>query len=95
VDNICQSIWDKSEELLWRRTCWGTHWELEKYIENLMGTHWELKRNILGTKEKMNKKSSPPLPNLKGKKASHLECLPIGCMKFFFPKELVTIFGLG
>jgi hypothetical protein len=21
--------------------------------------------------------------------------LPIGCMKFLFPKELVTIFGLG
>jgi len=40
-----------------------------------------------------------PLPNLKGKKARHLECacldLPIGCVKFLFPKEFVTIFGLG
>jgi hypothetical protein len=35
-------------ELLWR-TCWGTHWELGKHIENLMGTLWELKRNIMGT----------------------------------------------
>jgi hypothetical protein len=46
-DNICQNIWDKSE-VLWR-TCWGTHWELGEYIENLMRTPWELKRNTLGT----------------------------------------------
>jgi len=45
--NICQSIWHKSEEL-WR-TCWGTHWELEEHIENLMRTHWKLKENIVGT----------------------------------------------
>ncbi len=57
-------------------------------IGNLKGTYWE-------PKKKWTKNLPPPLPNLKGKKASHLECLPIGCMKFFFPKELVTIFGLG
>jgi hypothetical protein len=50
-----------------------------------MGTYWEPK--------KIEKKILPP-PNFKGKNASHLECLPIGCMKFLFPKELVTIFGL-
>jgi len=45
-DNICQSIWDKSE-VLWR-TCWGTYWELGEHIENLMRTPWELKRNTVG-----------------------------------------------
>jgi len=34
-DNICQSIWDKSE-VLWR-TCGKTHWELGEHIGNLMG----------------------------------------------------------
>jgi hypothetical protein len=35
-DNICQSMWDKSE-VLWR-ICWGTHWEPKG---NTLGTHWE------------------------------------------------------
>jgi hypothetical protein len=42
--------------------------------------------------------SFSPAPVIKGKKARHLECkpsLPVGCMKFLFPKDLVTIFGLG
>jgi hypothetical protein len=37
-------------------------------------------------------------PNLKGKNARHVECMlgpSIGCMKFLFPKEFLTIFGLG
>jgi hypothetical protein len=55
-----------------------------------------------GTKQK--KKKNPPRPpppttqNLKGKRSRHFECmlgLPIGCMKFIFPKLLVTLFGLG
>jgi hypothetical protein len=47
----------------------------------------------------MGKKISFPLnQTLKGKKARHIECmlgLPIGCMKFLFPEEFVTIFGVG
>jgi hypothetical protein len=45
-------------------------------------------------------KKFPPSPqkNIKGKKASQVSAclgLPVGCMKFLFPKDLVTIFGLG
>jgi hypothetical protein len=56
---------------------------------------------MLGIKEK-RKKSFPhppaaPTQNLKEKKSRHFECmsLPIGCIKFLFPKRFVTIFGLG
>ncbi len=67
-----------------------TWWEP---IENLRrGTCWEQRKN----------EKNPPLPpktqNLKENKPRHLECmlsLPIGCMKFLFPKLFVTIFGLG
>jgi hypothetical protein len=49
---------------------------------------------MLGTKEKRKNPSiPPPTQNLKENKASHLECmlsLPIGCMKFLFPKLFVT-----
>jgi hypothetical protein len=47
------------------------------------------------------KKSPPPLTPklLKEKKQGTLSAclglLPIGCMKFLFPKEFITIFGLG
>jgi hypothetical protein len=74
-------------------------------LRNMVGTHWELKGNTIGTHyepRKNEKKSShpphPPPPNFKGKKSSHLDCilgLAIGCMKFLFPKEFITIFGLG
>jgi hypothetical protein len=64
-----------------------------------MGTHWELERNMLGTKKKRKKKPpSPPLPKLIRKKIKALLMhanLPIGSMKFVFPKQFVTIFGLG
>jgi hypothetical protein len=70
-----------------------------------MGTNWELKRNIVRThwEPRKNEKKSfqhPPPQNLKGhNKARHLECMlwpfPIGCMKFVFSKEFITIFGLG
>jgi hypothetical protein len=54
---------------------------------------------MLGTKEKRKKiLPSPQTQNLKENKARHLECmlsLPIGYMKFLFPKLFVTIFGLG
>jgi hypothetical protein len=75
---------------------------LGKHIGNLMGTRWELKGNMLGTKEK--RKNPPPTPlaaptqNIKENNSRHFECmlsLPIGCMKFLFPKLFVTIFGLG
>jgi hypothetical protein len=49
----------------------------------------------LGTREKRKKSLLPP--NLKRKKARHLDCmlgLSIGGMKFSFPKEF-TIFCLG
>jgi hypothetical protein len=43
-------------------------------------------------------KRNPPLgplfPNLKGIKARHLECTlwpSIGCMKFLFSKEFITV----
>jgi hypothetical protein len=68
---------------------------LEEHIENLvniMGTHWELEGN------KGEKKSSPAPQTLKEKESRHFKCLlnlPIGCMKFLFPKLFITIFGLG
>jgi hypothetical protein len=86
-DNICQTIWDKSE-VLWR-TCWGTHWEFKG---NIMRTRWELG-------EMENKSSPPPPPKPKRQKKQHIVSwclgLPIACMKFLFPKEFVNIFGLG
>jgi hypothetical protein len=66
-----------------------------------MGTYWELKGNIVGTREFCNKSSSkPPLPPLtkKEKMQGTLSAclgLHIGCMKFLFPKEFITIFGLN
>jgi hypothetical protein len=63
--------------------------EKEHIVILCWGTHWEPKKN--------EKKSSPPGPssqNLKGIKARHLECTlgpSIGCMKFLFPKEFVTV----
>jgi hypothetical protein len=50
------------------------------------------------------KKKNPPPPNppqnmkeKKRKQGTLSACfgLPIGCMKFLFPKDFVTIFGLG
>jgi hypothetical protein len=46
----------------------------------------------------MKNNPAPPTQNLKGEKSRHFECmlsLPIGCMKFLFPKLLVAIVGLG
>ncbi len=83
-------------------SCYGEH--VGEYIRNLgniMGSsHWELKGNTVRTywepREKWKK--ILPTPNLKGKKAKHLGCL-LGpshwLQKFLFPKEFVTIFGLG
>jgi len=77
---------------------------MENMLGNTLGTwgtYWELKGNILRThsEPKMKKKSLPPPPNLKGKQARHLQCMlrPSHwlCMKFLFPKEFLTIFGLG
>jgi hypothetical protein len=70
-------------------------------IENMMGSYWELERNIVGNRENPPKKSSSqppaPLPNLMGKEARHLDCrlgLAIGSMKFLFPNEFITQFGV-
>jgi hypothetical protein len=86
------------------RTCWGTHWELAKHNGNLMGTHWELEGNKMGTRreqgqnEKQNRSLSSNCPKLKRKKTRHLECnawaFPLASY-MMFPKEFVTIFGLG
>jgi hypothetical protein len=38
---------------------------------------------------------SPPCQNLKDKKSRACLGLPIGCMTFLFPDQLVTILGLG
>jgi hypothetical protein len=61
-------------------------------VENksMVGSFWEFKRNMLGIKEN----NLPPTQNLKEKNQRMLS-LPIGCMKFLFPKLFVTIFGLG
>jgi hypothetical protein len=69
-----------------RRGLWAKHTALKRgAIENTLGEHIGNLRNILGTKEKE-------------KESRHFECilsLPIGCMKFLFPKLFVSIFGLG
>jgi len=83
-DNICQSIWDKSEVL------WRTFWEP---IGNLKGTYWEpgkLKTPSPPFKLKRNFKWWRTQGTL-----SACLGLPIGCMKFLFPKEFITIFGLS
>jgi hypothetical protein len=53
---------------------------------------------LKGAKENEKNPSTPRPQNLKEKKSRHFECmlsLPVGCMKFLFPKLFVTIFGLG
>jgi hypothetical protein len=48
-------------------------------------------------REKPPKKSSSHPPNFIGKKARHLDWrlgLPIGCMKFLFPNQFITQFGV-
>jgi hypothetical protein len=61
-------------------------------LGNTLGTHWEPGKN---------EKKILPTPNLKGKKRkkqgtlSACLGLPIGCMKFLFPKEFITVFGQG
>jgi len=81
---------------------YGEH--VGEYIRNLgnvLGSsHWEPKGNTVRKycepREKW--KEILPTPNLKGKKARHLECLlrpSQWLQKFLFPKEFVTIFGLG
>jgi hypothetical protein len=70
-------------------------------MENTLGTG-EPKGNIVGTRWQPGKNEKisfppPPPPNLKGKKQCTTSAclgLPTGCMKFLFPKEFITIFGL-
>jgi hypothetical protein len=58
-----------------------------------VGTHWERRKNekilLPPSKEKRTKG--------KKKQGTLSACLgvPIGCMAFLFPKEFVTILGLG
>jgi len=59
----------------------------------MLGNTLEPKKN----EKKPSPHPPPPGPssqNLKGIKARHLECTlgpSIGCMKFLFPKEFVTV----
>jgi hypothetical protein len=71
--------------------------------EEHAGEHIKNLGSILGSKEKW-KTFLAPLPHpphpktLKEKKQGTLSAysgLSIGCMKFFFPKEFVTVFSLG
>jgi hypothetical protein len=59
-----------------------------------MGTHWEPGKDA----KKSFLPLPPPPPQTYGKKSSHLESM-IGpshwLHQFLFPKEFVTIFGLG
>ncbi len=72
------------------------YWEhlgewISEHFGNLMGTNWEQRR----------KPKTPCCPPPRAQKEKHWivhECmlsLLIGCMKFLFPKLLVTIFHLG
>jgi hypothetical protein len=74
-------------------SCYGEHvGEHIGNFKNLMGIHWELKGNTLGTREKWKKN---PLFFLRAKKQGTLSAclgLPIGCMKFLFPKEFLSPF---
>jgi len=69
------------------------HWKLLREqignLGNLKRTWWE----HIGNKEEKQKKT-PPAPPPKGRKRAHHEyilSLPIGYMKFLFPKLFVTI----
>ncbi len=42
-------------------------------LRNILRTHWELNGNIHWEPWKIEKKNPPPTPNLKGKKARHLD----------------------
>jgi hypothetical protein len=74
---------------------------MENMLGNLMGTHWELERNIMITHWELGKhlkKSFPLHPNLKGKKARHLECmLRPSCWRheISFPKRVFHHFWPG
>jgi len=82
-----------------RRRFRAKHVLKQGVIGNLMETHWEFEGNIKGTKKKQ-KSSTHPLPPPKTEKekiqGTLNACfnLSIGCMYFWFPKLLVTIFGL-
>jgi hypothetical protein len=69
------------------------YWEPNK---NPLRTWRELSENAFGNQGKMKKYPPPPHPpSKKKKKQSTLGAclgLPIGCMKFLFPKEFITIF---
>ncbi len=68
-DNICQSIWDKSEVLL--GTFWGKCWE----IGYLLGTHWKHSGNKLNKWKNEKFLHLPPPPPPKRKKLRLLECM--------------------
>jgi hypothetical protein len=58
-------------------------------LGKILGTHWELERNIVRThwEARKNEKKQGTLSACLG--------LPIGCMKFLFPKDFIANFGMG
>jgi hypothetical protein len=75
-------------------------------IGNPLGTWKEHSANTLGSWKKWKKNLFPPPPpaprptpkhKRKKRQGTLSACLglPIGCMKFLFPKDFVTIFGMG
>jgi len=83
IGNLMGTNWSAIENIL--RNTLETWWE---QIGNLMGTHWKLDGNTLGTDRNQPKKKP------KEKKTKLPWAFSFGCMKFVFPKELVTIFKL-
>jgi hypothetical protein len=68
---------------------WGTYLKLDRNPNgNPKGTHWE----------KIKNKNPAPPPNLKGKKARHIDCM-LGpshwLQEILFPKEFISIFALA
>jgi hypothetical protein len=57
---------------------------------NIVRTHWEPMNFFY-------KNPFPPKLKMEKMQGTLSACLglPIGCMKFLFPKEFITIFGLG
>jgi hypothetical protein len=92
--NLGETIWDKTK-------CYWEYFEdhISEHFGNLKtlweldGTHWE-------PEEKTKNPWFPPPPQpLKRKKLDHswvpILIIPIGYLKFLFPKLFITIFHLG
>ncbi len=89
-----QTIWDKNPGAIGNilRNAFENTLETWEPFENLR-THWEHDGNTLGKREKTKKKSLFSPLEMRKNWIVH-ECmvsLPIGCMKFLFPKLFIPI----